>query len=55
MDLISVLQREAAMLDLADRATRIAADRRRELRVLRFYVEQEFEIAVRSLLIGCDR
>jgi hypothetical protein len=52
MDILAALRQEEAMLDLADRAQRLSADRRRELRATRFHVQQEFGLAVDSLLIG---
>lgn len=52
MDILAALRQEEAMLDLADRATKLSAERRRQLRQARFTVEQEFGLAVDSLLIG---
>lgn len=58
MDVLSVLRQNEAMLDLADRANKLAADRRRRLRSLRFHLSQEFGVALDSLLIApykpCD-
>jgi hypothetical protein len=54
MDILAALRQEEAMLDLADRATRLSAERRRELRKARFHIEQDFGLAVDSLLIGAE-
>lgn len=52
MDVIGALRRNEAMLDLADRAARLAAARRREMRRAQFHIKSEFGVAVDSLLIG---
>lgn len=55
MDVISALRQNEAMLDLADRAAALAANRRRQLRRAQFHIRQEFEVALNSLLIGSGK